>query len=105
MLKKMLLAAVTLGFSTAVLADPPRWAPAHGWRDHHGRYEHDDHDYYEHYRPRYYAYAPRPVYVVPAPRIVYAPPPAPVVYAPAPVYRPAPAYVEPSLSIRFDFPL
>ena|SRR2546425_8968284 len=53
MLKKILLATVALGFSGFALADPPYWAPAHGWRAHH------HHGYY---------YAPRPVYVVPAPR-------------------------------------
>jgi len=95
MLKKVLVAAAALGFSGFALADPPHWAPAHGWRAHH------------YYAPHYYA--PRPVVVVPAPRVVYAPPPpvaypyyaAPVVVRPAvPVY-PAPAGV----SIRFNFPL
>jgi hypothetical protein len=104
MLKKILLAvagtAAALGFSSAVLADPPHWAPAHGWRA-----QHDYRAHYEHYRPRYvYGYAPRPVYVMPAPRIVYTPAP-PVVYAPAPVYHPAPVYGEPSVSIRLNFPL
>ena len=99
MLKKILLATVALGFSGFALADPPYWAPAHGWRAHH------HHGYY---------YAPRPVYVVPAPRVVYAPPPpvaypyyaAPVVYPPVPVYRPMPVYpAAPGVSIRFNFPL
>ena len=104
MLKKALLilagTAAALG-STAVLADPPHWAPAHGWRA-----KHWDREYHEHYRPHYYAYAPRPVYVVPAPRVVYAPPPPPVVYAPAPVVvHPAPIYADPSISIRLNFPL
>ena len=97
MLKKTLLVlgatAATLGSGLA-LANPPYWAPAHGWRAHH-------------YQNHYY-YAPRPVYVVPAPRIVYAPPPpvvypyyaAPVVAVPAPVY---PAV--PGVSIRLHFPL
>ena len=93
MLKKIVVAAAALGFSGFALADPPHWAPAHGYYRHH-------HHYY---------YAPRPVIVVPAPRVVYAPPPpvaypyyaAPVAVAPAvPVY-PAPAGV----SIRFNFPL
>ena len=96
MLKKTLLVlgatAATLGSGLA-LANPPYWAPAHGWRAHH-------------YQNHYY-YAPRPVYVVPAPRIVYAPPP-PVVYpyaAPV-VVRPAPVVpVGPSISFRFDLPL
>src|SRR5436190_21536758 len=97
MLKKILITlgatAATLGSGLA-LANPPYWAPAHGWRAHHS------------YRPYYVA--PRPVYVMPAPRIVYAPPPpvvypyyaAPVVAAPASVY---PAV--PGVSIRLHFPL
>jgi hypothetical protein len=96
MLKKILLAtsaaAATLGFSSGAFADPPRWAPAHGWRAHH--------------QPaRVYYYAPRPVYVVPAPRVVYAAPPPPVVYYPAPAYRPAPVYATPGVSIRLHLPL
>ena len=89
MLKKILLATVALGFSGFALADPPYWAPAHGWRAHH--YHH--HGYY---------YAPRPIYVVPAPRVVYAPPP-PVAYP----YYAAPVVVQPApgVSIRFNFPL
>ena len=97
MLKKTLLfAAAGLGFSGVALADPPYWAPAHGWRAHH---EH------EHYRPYYvaprpYYVAPRPVYVVPAPHVVYAAPPAPVYYP-----TPAPVYGSPSVSIRLNLPL
>lgn len=100
MLKKTLLATLALGFSGFALADPPHWAPAHGWRAKHYGYYH----------------APRAVYVAPAPRIVYAPPPrvvypyyaAPVVVRPAPVYVPAPVYsypAAPGVSIRFSFPL
>ena len=93
MFKKTLLTvgavAATLGSGLA-LANPPYWAPAHGWRAHH---------YQSHY------YAPRPMYVVPAPRYVYAPPP-PVVYpyyaAPAAVVA---APVMPGLSIRLRLPL
>ena len=100
MFKKTLITigamAATLGSGLA-LANPPYWAPAHGWRAH------------QHYRPYYpYYVAPRPVYVMPAPRYVYAPPPpvvypyyaAPVVVAPAPVY---PAV--PGVSIRLRLPL
>ena len=110
MLKKVLLAASTAAAafgSTAVLADPPHWAPAYGYR---GHYEHEyrEHEYREHYGHERWRYrpvyvAPQPVYVVPAPRVVYAAPPAPVVY-PAPVY-PAPVYGDPSISIRFNLPL
>lgn len=53
---KLLAAAAvaTLAISTAsVSADPPPWAPAHGWREHH-HYERD-----EHYRPE--RYPPPPI--------------------------------------------
>jgi len=101
MLKKILItagaAAATLASGLA-LANPPHWAPAHGWRAH------------QVYRPVYRPYyvAPRPVYVMPAPRIVYAPPP-PVVYpyyaapvAPAAVVA---APIAPGVSIRLRLPL
>jgi len=93
-MKKILLTvgavAATLSSGLA-LANPPYWAPAHGWRAHH------------HYQSYYYA--PRPVYVVPAPRYAYAPPP-PVVYP----YYAAPAAVvgvpvAPGVSIRLRLPL
>ena len=101
MFKKTLLTvgavAATLASGLA-LANPPYWAPAHGWRAHH-------------YQSYYYA--PRPVYVMPAPRYVYAPPPpvaypyyaAPVVVRPVPVYPPAAVYSAPGVSFRLDFPL
>jgi hypothetical protein len=58
------------------LADPPPWAPAHGYRDkHHGR---DDDD-----APRVIVTQPPPVAPAPAPVYVAPPPPA-VVYQPAP---------------------
>ncbi len=58
-----------LGASSA-FADPPRHAPAYGWRAKH----------HHPYRPRrVVVYAPAPVYYTPAP-VVYAPPP--VYYAP-----------------------
>jgi hypothetical protein len=93
MLKKtLLLTAASLGFSGAALANPPYWAPAHGYR--------------VHYRPVYVVprpvyVAPRPVYMVRAPRVVYAAPPAPVYYPAAP----APVYGSPSVSIRLNLPL
>lgn len=113
MLKKILLTvgatAATLGSGLA-LANPPYWAPAHGWRAHHQeRYEERYERYHAHYRAPYYAYAPRPVYAIPAPRVVYAPPP-PVVYpyyaAPAAVIA-APAFrpMAPGVSIRLRLPL
>jgi hypothetical protein len=94
MLKKILLiTGATLGVSGVALANPPRWAPAHGYRAH---YEHSR-PYYVAQRPVYVA--PRPVYVVPAPRMVYAAPPAPVYYPPAAVYS------TPGVSIRLNLPL
>ena len=98
MLNKTLLtlsAAAAALVSTSVLADPPYWAPAHGYRAKH------------HYKHPHYYHAPKRVVVVPAPRVVYAPPP-PVVYpyyaAPV-VVRPAPVYAAPAISIRFNIPL
>jgi hypothetical protein len=71
---KLAVTAFALALATPALADPPRWAPAHGWRAKH---------YPHHPAPRFavvqpslhYCYAPRPVVVVP--------PPAPVYYGPS----------------------
>ena len=77
MLKKALLATALTLVSSVALANPPHWAPAHGYRAQ------------QYYQPhvRYYPVAPRPVYVARrvyvAPRPVYVAP-APVVYAPYP---------------------
>ena len=80
MLKKLILAAVGLTLSGAALAQPPHWAPAHGYRAKHAPARHyvvqrpvvahHDHRVVHHY----YRPAPRPVYVVHR-----APPPPPVV--------------------------
>ena len=95
--------ALALAAGTALLAaapafaDPPRWAPAYGWRAAH-RHPH----YY--YRAPAYVYVPaRPVVVVPPP-VAYAPAP-PVVYAPpAPVlYGNVP--VAPGVRVSFGFRL
>jgi hypothetical protein len=73
-------------------ADPPAWAPAHGYRDkHHGR----DDD------------APRVIVTQPPPAVVVAPAAAPIYVAPPPpavVYQPAPV-VAPSPSIDIIVPL
>jgi len=73
MLKKALVAAALLTLSGAALAQPPHWAPAHGWRAKQAPVRH-----YVAPRPavvhHYYRPAPRPVYVVHR-----APPPPPVV--------------------------
>jgi hypothetical protein len=73
MLKKSLVAAALLTLSSAALAQPPHWAPAHGWRAKHAPVRH-----YVAPRPavvhHYYRPAPRPVYVVhraPPPVVVH----------------------------------
>jgi hypothetical protein len=80
--------ASTMLFSAPTLADPPPWAPAHGYRDkHHGR---DDDD------------APRVIVTQPPPAVVVAPAPAPVYVAPPPpvvVYQPTPPPPAPTLDI------
>ena len=79
MLKKALLATALTLVSSVALANPPHWAPAHGYRA--------QQTYRYQPQVRYYAVAPRPVYVARpvylAPRPVYVAP-APVVYAPHP---------------------
>ena len=89
-----LAAGSTLLVAAPAFADPPHWAPAHGWRAKH----HHSHYYYR--APAYVYYPAQPVVVVPPPRVVYAPPP-PVVYAPpAPViYGHIP--VRPGVSVGF----
>ena len=81
-LKKIALTAVAgialLGTAPA-FANPPYWAPAHGWRAQH-------HHYY-HRAPAYVVYQPQPYYVPPP--VVYSPPvyyqPRPVIYGTLPV--------------------
>ena len=92
MLKKtLLLTAASLGFSGAALANPPHWAPAHG------------------YRAPVRVYHPPVVryYYPPAPRVIYRPVP---VYPVAPVIVPAPrvvvpAPIAPGIVLRLHFPL
>ena len=75
-LKKLALAAATgttLLAAAPAFAQPPHWAPAHGWRAQHHQPRHC------HRAPTYVYYQPRPVYVPPP--VVYS---APVYYAPAP---------------------
>jgi hypothetical protein len=92
--KGIALAAVVAGllvptFAAPAAADPPEWAPAHGWhkkhKHHHEYYVDDDDDVIVVQRR-----SPRVVYVEPPPRVVYVEPPPPRV-----VYR-EPAYVEPA---------
>jgi surface antigen len=81
--------AVSSWHAAPALADPPPWAPAHGWRDKHDRDDEDRRQWRHHHdddedEPVYYS----------APPVIYAapPPPPPVVYtAPQPVYAPPPA--------------
>ncbi len=73
----VLSAAAMLSTTTLVLAGPPGWAPAYGYRDRDARGYEFDRDRHAHRipaRPVYYDARP-PVYVVP-----------PVAYAPAPYY-------------------
>ncbi len=74
-------ASALLGTAPA-FADPPRYAPAYGWRAQH-------HHYYRSrpvvvYAPPPVYYAPPPVYYAPPP-VVYVPPPRPVIYGRIPV--------------------
>lgn len=92
-LKKLALAAAagaTLFVAAPAFAQPPHWAPAHGWRAKHHQPRH--HHYY--YRaPAHVYYQPRPVYVpppvayYPPPPVVYYPPPRPVIYGQIPLDR------------------
>jgi hypothetical protein len=88
-LKRLSLAAaagVSLLAAAPAFADPPHWAPAHGWRA-------------QHHYPHYYYRAPAYVYY-PARPVVIAPPPPAYYYAPAPViYGRIP--VNPDLQIGF----
>lgn len=72
-----LAAGTTLLAASPAFADPPHWAPAHGWRAKH------HHPHYVYRAPAYVYYPARPVVVVPPP----------VYYAPAPVYYAPPAPV------------
>ena len=80
-LKKLALATAAgaaLLATAPAFANPPHWAPAHGWRAKH------HHPHYV-YRAPAYVYVPaRPVYV-PAPAPVYYYPPRPVIYGQVPV--------------------
>ena len=63
------IAGLTLLAASPAFAQPPHWAPAHGWRAQH-------HHYYP-ARPAFVVVQPRPyVYYVPAPAVLY--PPLPV---------------------------
>ena len=72
-------AGLMLSAASTAFADPPYWAPAHGWRAKHQRQV-----VVVHHRPHYVA---RPVYaaapIVVAPPVYYA---SPAYYAPLPVY-------------------
>jgi len=51
----VLAAIASLSLAAQAFADPPPWAPAHGWRDKHDdEHEHEDEDEHEHERGRYY---------------------------------------------------
>jgi len=63
LMKKLTVAAAALAISATAFAEPPRWAPAHGYRGDH---------YAPHYvvRPAYRHYYYQPYYYRPAPRVV-----------------------------------
>jgi hypothetical protein len=71
-------AGAALAFAAPAFADPPRWAPAPGYR-HHQQEKHRGHSH------GFVVVAPRPVFI--------APPPARVIYRPYVVYSPPPAVV------------
>jgi len=81
-LKKIALATAAgaaLCAAAPVFADPPHWAPAHGWRHHHPHYV------YGYRAPVVVYYPARPVYV-PPPVVYYPPPPPrPVIYGNIPL--------------------
>ena len=66
--KIAMLAGTALAVAAPAWADPPHWAPAHGWRAQHG------HAHYQYAKPKYvrhYRYVPvREVVVVHRPRPV-----------------------------------
>src|SRR2546427_10691504 len=66
LMKKLTVAAAALAISATAFAEPPRWAPAHGYRGEH---------YAPHYvvRPAYRHYYYQPYYYRPAPRVVVYP--------------------------------
>ena len=71
-----------LALAAPAFADPPHWAPAHGWRAKH----HRPHIQYRYRAPAYVYYPARPVVVVPPPRYYYVPP-RPVIYGRIPLSR------------------
>ena len=81
-LKELALAAVagtTLLAAAPAFANPPHWAPAHGWRAQHHQPRH-------YYRGPAYVYVPAaPVYYAPPAPYYYAPPPRPVIYGTLPI--------------------
>ena len=82
--KKLALAAAagtTLFAAAPVFANPPHWAPAHGWRAKHHFHQRPVVIYAP--APVYY-YPPQPVYV-PPPVVYYPPPPRPVIYGNIPL--------------------
>ena len=69
-------AGAALALSAPAFADPPHWAPAHGWRAKHQNYHHGH---------RYVVIKHRPYYYAPPPRVVVIRQPAPYYYDYGPV--------------------
>jgi len=63
LMKKLTLAAAALAVSATAFADPPRWAPAHGYRGDHYAPHYVVRPAYHHYYQPYYRPAPRVVFV------------------------------------------
>ena len=91
--KKLALATAAAGALIAAapaFANPPHWAPAHGWRAEHRHCHHDVR------RQPVVVVQPAPYYYVPPrPVVVYQPP----VYVAPP--RPVIVYRQPGLSVSF----
>jgi hypothetical protein len=86
---KVALAAAALLLTTPALAEPPPFAPAHGWRAKQAQYQHD-----AHWRKH-----PRPVVIVPAPVVVA---PRPVVVNALPGYSVQTRYQDPHTGLSFS---
>ena len=64
----LFLAATSLSYVRIVKADPPPWAPAHGYRHHHHDDDEDEDDQGHHHHHAIYKY-----YYYPAQQVYYSP--------------------------------
>lgn len=111
----ILSAGVLLALAAPVMADPPHWAPAHGYRAKHQNVVVHRHVQpvvtrrvvVDHYRPVERRVVVHRYYQPPVARTVVVHRPAPFYAAPAPVYvaQPAPVYVaQPAPAPFYDGP-